>query len=65
VGRVRPGTPAERAGLRPGDVIVGLGGQLVAAAGDVDRLMADLPKGRDVSLAYVRDGREHDTLVRL
>jgi len=32
VGRVRPGTPAEKAGLRQGDVITGLGGQPVIVA---------------------------------
>lgn len=65
VGRVRRGSPAERAGLRPGDVIVALGGQPVARAGDVHRLVPELPQGRDLSLTYIRDGQERDTLVRL
>jgi serine protease DegQ len=65
VGRVRPGSMAERAGLRPGDVIAALGGQAVAGADDVHRLVAELPKGLDLSLTYVRDGQERDTLVRL
>lgn len=65
VGRVRPGSPAERAGLRPGDVITALGGQPVIVAGDVEKLVSQMPQGRDVSLTYVRAGREHDTLVRL
>ncbi len=65
VGRIRPGSPAEQAGLRPGDVITALGGQPVILAGDVERLVAQLPGGRDISLTYVRAGREYDTLVRL
>ncbi len=65
VGRVRPGSPAERAGLRPGDVIVALGGQPVARADDVHRLVGEMPKGRDLSLSYVRGGRERDVLIRL
>ena len=65
VGKVRPGSPAERAGLRPGDVITALGGQPIIVAGDVEKLVSQMPKGRDVSLSYVRAGREHDTLVRL
>ena len=65
VGRVRTGTPAERAGLRPGDVITALGGQPVIVADDVERLVSQLPQGRDISLTYVRAGREQDTLVRL
>jgi glutaredoxin 3 len=65
VGRVRPGSAAERAGLRPGDVITALGGQPVGRAQDVHRLLPQLPQGRDVSLTYVRSGHEQDTLVRL
>jgi glutaredoxin 3 len=65
VGQVRRGSPAERAGLHAGDVITALGGQPVAGAVDMHRLVADLPKGRDVSLTYVRDGQTKDTLVRL
>lgn len=65
VGRVRSGSAAERAGLRKGDVIVALGGRPVGDASDVRRLLPQMPKGRDVSLTYVRKGQEHDTLVRL
>jgi S1-C subfamily serine protease len=65
VGQVRGGSPAERAGLCPGDVIVALGGQPIILAEDVNQLLAQLPQGRDVSLTYWREGRERDTLVRL
>jgi S1-C subfamily serine protease len=65
VGRVRPGSPAEKAGLRSGDVITALGGQPVAQANDVHRLVQEMPKGRDLSLTYVRAGQERDTLIRL
>ena len=65
VGRVRPGSPAEKAGLRPGDVITALGGQPVARADDVHHLVGEMPKGRDLSLTYVRAGQERDTLIRL
>jgi S1-C subfamily serine protease len=65
VGRVRPGSAAERAGLRTGDVITALGGQKVGGATDIDRLVSQLPPGRDVLLTYVRDGQERSTPVRL
>ena len=65
VGQVRPGSPADQAGLRKGDVITSLGGQPVARAGDLHRLVRELPKGRDLSVTYVRHGQEEDTLVRL
>lgn len=65
VGRVRPGSAAEQAGLRPGDVITSLGGRPVQSAEDVHRILATLSKGRDVPLGYVRDGQERRTSVRL
>ncbi len=65
VGRVRPGSAADRAGLRQGDVITAVGGQPVNRAEDVHRLVPQMPKGRDVSLAYVRGGQARNTTVRL
>lgn len=65
VGKVRSGSPAGQAGLRPGDVITALGGHPVTCAADLHRLVSEMPKGRDVSLAFVRNGQERDTLVRL
>ncbi len=65
VGRVRPGSPAEKAGLRPGDVIVSLGGQQVMRSSDLHRLLPQMPAGHEVSLSYVRNGEERDTLFRL
>jgi len=65
VGNVRPGSPADRAGLRQGDVITALGGQPVTGSADLHQLIPQMPKSRDVSLTYVRSGQERDTLVRL
>ena len=65
VGKVTPGSPAERAGLHSGDVITALGGQPVQRSGDVQRLLAGLSPGHDVSLTYVRDGETHYAMLRL
>ena len=65
VGKVRAGSPAASAGLRAGDVITRLGGRPVLQSADLHRLVAEMPKGRDLSLTYVREGQERDTLVRL
>ena len=65
VGRVRKGSAAARAGLRQGDVISGLGGQPVKNARDLHHIVSEMPRGRDLSLVYVRDGQQRDTLVKL
>jgi len=65
VGRVRSGSPAERAGLRQGDVVTALGGQPVVVADDLHKLVAGMPKGRDLSLTYVRSGQQKESLIRL
>jgi len=65
VGKVTPASPADRAGLRPGDVITALGDKPVQRAGDVQRLLSGLPPGRDMPLTYVRDGQTHYGVIRL
>lgn len=64
VGRVGPGTPASRAGLRSGDVITHLANQPVGTAQELERLMAGVRPGQSVSLTYVREGSQHNALLR-
>ncbi len=54
VERVRPGSPAARAGLRANDLIVSLDGQPVASCEDFARLVSRLQPGRPVSLVVKR-----------
>ena len=55
---VAPQGPAATAGLAPGDVIVALNGRDVYSASRLRWLVARLEAGREVALAYVRDGAE-------
>lgn len=55
---VPPGLPAERAGLRPGDELVGLGGIPIHKLTDYDVAAARFEPGRPVEMRVVRDGRE-------
>ncbi len=64
VGRVHAGSPAARAGLRPGDVIVELAGQAVNSDRDVHRIMANARPGQVVDLVLWRDGQTVRSQVR-
>ena len=54
VTKVHPGTPAERAGLRPGDLIVGLGKKAVATSADLPPLMAEARAGEALPVDLLR-----------
>jgi S1-C subfamily serine protease len=62
VGSVRPGSPAERAGVRPGDVVVEFSGAPVHNAADVERLATQRRPGQPTSIA-VRRGDDRQTLI--
>lgn len=51
-------SPAERADLRPGDLLVELDGEPIADATDLQRLMVSERIGRAVTAVVIRDGRE-------
>ncbi len=57
VARVVAGGPADKAGIKPGDVIVKFNGQAVADGKDLSRIVASTPAGRTVTVAVMRDGK--------
>lgn len=54
VGSVRHGSPAERAGLRTGDVLVEATGKQVASAADLERAVAQLKQGSALDVLVMR-----------
>jgi S1-C subfamily serine protease len=56
VGKVLPGTPAEKAGLQVGDLLVAVDGEKVGSAGDVRRVLSERG-GETVALDVIRDGK--------
>ena len=51
------GTPAEKAGLRRGDIITGVGARLINDPLDITRLLSRYAAGQQVKLTLLRDGR--------
>ena len=56
VGEVREESPASRAGLEPGDVVIEFDDERVRSAQQLSRLVQETPAGRSVSATVVRDG---------
>jgi S1-C subfamily serine protease len=54
---VRTGGPAEKAGIREGDVLVEFDGERVRSAMQLTRLVRETPDGRQVAVAVMRDGK--------
>jgi len=65
VGSVQPGGPAERAGLRRGDVIVGFNGAPVTDSNSLRNRVASTQPGTEVTLTITRDNREQQVRVTL
>jgi len=57
VSSVSDGSPADKAGLKAGDIITEYDGRKVERPGDLPRAVAATPVGRDVKMTVVRDGK--------
>jgi serine protease Do len=58
---VEPGSPAEKAGLKGGDVITSVNGKQVKTGNDLVNPIAQAPIGSKVKLNYVRDRAQKET----
>jgi serine protease Do len=63
VSEVKEDGPAERGGLKPGDVIVGYQGSPVTDGVSLQRLVTKTPVGTKAAVAIVRDGHEKELTV--
>ena len=55
---VLPDLPADRAGVRRGDIIIAVDGAKIATTDEVVRLISGMDPGSSVDLTLLRDGRE-------
>jgi Do/DeqQ family serine protease len=61
--RVFPDTPAERAGLQRGDVLLSFAGKAVRGVRELQLLVASAPVGRGVPVEILRDGARQTVTV--
>src|SRR5215831_57710 len=62
---VQAGSPAEKAGLKGGDVITSVNGRPVNTGNDLVNPIADAPIGSRVKLTYIRDRAQKETTAEV
>jgi len=65
VSAVRAGTPAARAGLKPGDLVTAFEGKTIASADALRNAISAKKPGDSVSLTYSRAGKSHTVQLKL
>ncbi|WP_345616559.1 S1C family serine protease [Serinicoccus chungangensis] len=65
VTQVEPGSPAEGAGMRPGDLIVGIDDEPVTSATALVGQVRERGAGDEARVAYIRDGERAEVTVTL
>src|ERR1700739_262840 len=65
VQQVQPNGPADKAGLKPGDIITTLDGRAIKDGDDLVNEIASRRPGSSIRLGYLRDGKQDDTTVTI
>lgn len=65
VAKVMPGSPAEEAGIRSGDVILSFNNQTLATSGGLPPLVGSVDPGQLVPLDVIRDGKRIEFKVEI
>jgi len=58
VSEVMPESPAEKGGIKSGDIIISFDGKEIREVNDLPRLVAATASGKSVAVKVIRDGRE-------
>jgi serine protease Do len=62
---VEDGSPAEKAGIKAGDVILEFNGQKIEGIEQFSRMVRETPAGRDVKLGVVRGGSNQTIVAKI
>ncbi len=65
VAEVMPDTPASKAGLKAGDIIVSLNGHEILRSGNLPPLVGMIPVGQQVTIGIIRQGKEMSLPVKI
>lgn len=65
VAQIEPGSAAERAGLKTGDVVLTVDGKDVSESGELPRIIGDMQPGSKVKLGIWRDGKRREVTAVL
>ncbi|MDR3727369.1 MAG: trypsin-like peptidase domain-containing protein [Terracidiphilus sp.] len=65
VQEVTPGGPADKAGLKQGDIVISIDGRSIKDGNDLVNEIASRRPGSTVRLGYMRDGKQADTTVTI
>jgi serine protease Do len=65
VQRVQPSGPADRGGLKVGDIVTSIDGRSIKDGDDLVNEIASRRPGSTVRLGYIRDGKQADTTVTI
>lgn len=65
IANVNPDSPAQKAGLKAGDVVIELEGQKIESSTDLTRKVGSFAPGESVRIKAFRDGRERTFTVKL
>jgi Do/DeqQ family serine protease len=65
IGEVESGSPAERAGLKPGNIITAINGKPVADSRELQLVVSEMAPGTTVNLTVFGDGKEQQMSVKL
>jgi serine protease Do len=65
VGDVVPGGPADKAGIKQGDIITSFDGKKVVDSNYLPRFVAETPVGKQVSVQMIRNGKPRQVTVKV
>ncbi len=65
VADVTPGAPADKGGIKRGDVIVAFDGREIKDTGDLPYVVASTPVGKNVSVDVIRKGQRRSIQVKI